>query len=46
MKMIKTQTYIYSSFCWIFLVLSLYIRYDIFLRKSISEEIYTKFDSL
>lgn len=46
LKNIKTQSYVFSSFCWVFLVLSLYIRYVIFLRKSISEEIYTKFDSL
>ena len=46
MKTIKVQAYVFSSFCWICLMLSLYIRYDLVLKRAISEEIYTKYDSL
>ena len=45
-KNIKLQSYIYGIFCWLFLLLSLYIRYDIYMKKAISEEIYTKYDTL
>lgn len=45
-KNIKLQSYVYGIFCWLFLLLSLYIRYDIYMKKAISEEIYTKYDTL